>query len=122
MAMFGILIAFAILLISSYITYWIFDNWGFAMAWGISTVITVVVNFVKNVSDLNGITIFSAIVVGMISSLISTGLEYFVYNRTNSFWGFLVGCILMGIAVVVILVLVGVALGMTFSQNGILAS
>lgn len=104
------------LLISAYVVYWIFKNYGFKLAYIVSVIFTVIQAYLKN----KGHYFLVSVIIALITSLISTGIEYYIYNKTNSFWGFLGGIILFGLGVAFILFMIGVVLGMTAGSNGIL--
>ncbi len=112
------LISIIIFLVSAYISYWIFERYSFAIAWVITTVITVLRTLFEAKVAYTGGLIILMIIVSAIVSLITTGLEYFVYKRSNSFWGYVGGTILMGFAIGLVLMLIGVAIAMNTGAAG----
>ena len=117
----GIIISIVTFLISAYITYCLFQKYGFKAAWAVTFCIEIIGTFIQNKASLAGATIIFAILFVAITSLITTGLEYFVFKRSNSFGGYVGGLFLMGLVVALILVVIGVIIGMIIGSSGILA-
>lgn len=91
-------------LVGAYISYYIFEKHGFLVAWTVNAVIQLISTIFQNGVNY----IFASIVGVVIGSLIGTAIEYFVYQKTNSFWGYVGGMLLLGIVIAIILVLIGV--------------
>lgn len=91
-------------LVGAYISYYIFKNHGFQVAWAVNAAFQLVSAIFQN-----GMNYIFAIIVGVaIGSLIGTAIEYFVYQKTNSFWGYVGGMLLLGVVIAIILVVIGV--------------
>ncbi len=104
MLIFAVIIPIISFLIGAYISYYIFKNHGFKVAWAVNAVIQLVSAIFQN-----GMKFILASIIGVaIGSLIGTAIEYFVYQKTNSFWGYVGGMLLLGVVIVVILVVIGV--------------
>ena len=104
MLIFSVIIPIISFLIGAYISYYIFKNHGFKVAWAVNAVIQLVSAIFQN-----GMKFILASIIGVaIGSLIGTAIEYFVYQKTNSFWGYVGGMLLLGVVIVVILVVIGV--------------
>lgn len=93
-------------LISAAIVYWLFKHYGFLNTYVVSVILQVISGILQNWNELTGVSVILTIIISVIVSFISTGLEYFVYNRTNSFWGFIAGVFAMSLAVAVVIVLI----------------
>ena len=82
MLIFTLIIPIISFLIGAYISYYIFKNHGFKVAWAVNAVIQLVSAIFQNGMKF----IFASIVGVAIGSLIGTAIEYFVYQKTNSCW------------------------------------
>ena len=104
MLIFAVIIPIISFLIGAYISYYIFKNHGFKVAWAVNAVIQLVSAIFQN-----GMKFILPSIIGVaIGSLIGTAIEYFVYQKTNSFWGYVGGMLLLGVVIVIILVVIGV--------------
>lgn len=108
----GLMISICGFLISAYITYWLFDNYGFKSVWILTTVFSLILNAFRNRSFFSFPTIIPAICLAIIVALINTAIEYFVYNRSNSYWGYVGGLVLLGLAVVIAVIAGGAIIAM----------
>lgn len=76
----------------------------------------VISGIIENLGEISAGSVMLLIASNMIASLITVGLDYFVYNRTNSYWGFVGG--VMGISIVMGIIMVIMAfLGFTIRLN-----
>lgn len=104
MIIFTFIIPIISFLIGAYISYYIFKNHGFQVAWAVNAAFQLVSAIFRNGMNY----IFATIVGVAIGSLIGTAIEYFVYQKTNSFWGYVGGMLLLGILIVIVLVVISV--------------
>lgn len=82
------------------IIYWILQNYDEKAAFKFSFVATIIEFILKNISLINISMIIGLIVAATIRSLLTTILSVWVFNRTNSFFTYL----LLSIAIVVVFI------------------
>lgn len=113
MLIFTLIIPIISFLIGAYISYYIFKNHGFKVAWAVNAVIQLVSAIFQNGMKF----IFASIVGVAIGSLIGTAIEYFVYQKTNSFWGYVGGMLLLGVVIVIVFVIIGILIAGSISSG-----
>lgn len=113
--MFIFSIIFSIFL--SYILYLCFEYYGFKLAFLASFIYNLINAIIKNGTS-NLLLIIATVT---LISLISTTFDYFIYNRTNSFLGFLLLSIAIGFVISFCLVFILTLFSMGSLSNGILS-
>lgn len=108
------LISIIFAVITSYIVYKCFESYGFKTTCFIVFVLNLIRSFIQN-----GFNHFMlGLVIVLLVSLITTAIDYFIFLKTNSFTGYIVVSLVVGILIVLIPSLIIASL----SDNAILSA